>query len=106
MQNRESGVMADPPQPRIRAVMVENELFKSQIAVLDNAEQQRIWRSLRRARDGRATPGVERRWDGDWLLWPCGAYKVLLRPMSPEEVADTGATGEGIYLMGLEPSPF
>jgi hypothetical protein len=98
--------MADPSQARKPATMFEAERFESEIALLEHAEQKRIWRSLRRARDGMPTPGVERRWKGDWLLWPCGEYKVILRAMSPEEVAARGATGEGILLHALDPSPF
>ena len=98
--------MSAPSQPRARAVMVQNELFTSQLEALDEHERKIVWLSLSRARDGKPTPGVERPWDGDWLLWPCGQRQVLLRPMSPQEVAAAGGSGEGIYLMGIEPSPF
>jgi hypothetical protein len=87
--------------------MVESELFSSQMAELDAEVQGLIWRSLNRAREGRPTPGVEKPWEGDWLLWPCGDHHVLLRPMTEEEVAAvTGAPQKGILLIAIEPSPF
>jgi hypothetical protein len=87
--------------------MVESELFSSQMAELDAEAQGLIWRSLNRAREGRPTPGVEKPWQGDWLLWPCGGHQVVLRPMREEEVATvTGELQEGILLIAIEPSPF
>ncbi len=98
--------MSRPPQSGQPLAMIESELFASQMAELNTSEQGVIWRSLNRARKGQPTPGVEKHWDGDWLLWPCGSHKVLLRPMASAEVeAVTGEPGEGIFLMGIEPSP-
>jgi hypothetical protein len=87
--------------------MVGTALFWDQWKELDEEEQQRILKSLRRARDGLPTPGVDNPFGGEWLLWPCGDRKVLLRPMGRDEVeAETGAPGKGFLLYSVEPSPF
>ena len=99
-------MMSEAPQRGRPPRMIKSERFASQMAELDADARQLIWRSLNRAREGKPTPGVEKPWDGDWLLWPGGAYQVLLRQMTSVEVeAVTGEPGEGIYLMAIEPSP-
>ena len=98
--------MSAVPQADQTRVMIQSERFASQMAELDQEAQDLIWRSLNRAREGRKAVGVEKRWEGDWLLWPCGSRKVLLREMTPTEVEDlTGEHRDGICLMGIEPSP-
>lgn len=86
--------------------MFTTELFRSQMAELDEEEQELVWRWLRRARDGLPTPGVEKPWGGDWFLWPCGSptrYRVLLRPMAREEVESLpGSPSEGFLLYSVE----
>ncbi len=98
--------MNEAPQNGQPPAMIESERFASQMAELDAEAQRLIWRSLNRAREGKPTPGVEKPWGGDWLLWPCGRHQVLLRQMASAEVeAVTGRPGEGIFLMAIEPSP-
>lgn len=91
------------------AAMLQSELFRSQMAELNEEQQQLILTSLNRARDGKPTPGVENHWDSDYLLWPCGPqteYRVLLRPLTQSEVeAETGEARDGFYLIQIEPSP-
>lgn len=88
------------------AVLVESELFASQMAKLGDAEREMIWQSLARARDGKPTPGVESPWGAGYLLWPCGPhkeFKVLLRRLDPDEVeALAGDRREGFYLYRVE----
>jgi hypothetical protein len=104
-------VSVSPSQP---AVLIESELFKSQMEALGEGEdgeqeQQLIWRSLNRARHGLPTPGVSNPWGGEYRMWPCGPnkrYEVLLRAMTREEVEkETGSPGQGFYLIEIEPSP-
>jgi hypothetical protein len=84
-------------------IMLQTEQFAVQMAELDAVERARVWGWLKRARDGLPTFGVEKPWAGDWELWPCGTYRVLLRPLSPAEVQrETGVPGAGIYLVRLE----
>lgn len=98
--------MSKAPQGDQPLAMIESERFASQMAELNTEARGLIWRSLNRAREGKPTPGVEKPWDGDWLLWPCGSHRVLLRQLASAEVeAVTGEPGEGIFLMAIEPSP-
>lgn len=95
--------MTGVPSHGTPRAMVQNARFEREMEELDQGARREIWKSLKRARDDQPTPGVEKPWDGDWELWPCGKYRVLLRPMTREEVKTaTGAAGEGIYLMYIE----
>jgi hypothetical protein len=86
-------------------VVLQTEQFETQLAELDQGDQDAIWRSLKRARDGLPTFGIEKPWGGDWELWPCGAFRVLLRPLSHDEVeAQTGVSAPGLYLVQIEPA--
>ena len=91
------------------AALVQSELFRDQMAALNQDQRDVIWRSLRRAREGKYTPGVENPWGGDYMLWPCGPgpqHQVLLRPLNSEEVAAiTGQARAGFYLIEIRPSP-
>lgn len=92
------------------ATLIQSELFREQMAVLNQDQRDLIWRALSRARERKFTPGVERPWDADYLYWPCGPgkeFRVLLRPVNAEEIAALGGEGEdGFYLIRIEPSPF
>jgi hypothetical protein len=89
--------------------MLESELFRSQMAALNEEQRHLIWRSLNRARDGKLTLGVTNPWDGNYLVWPCGPhaeYRVILRRLERAEVAaETGELRDGFYLICIEPSP-
>jgi hypothetical protein len=95
--------------PSARAVLVQSELFREQMAALERDQQEVIWSSLSRAREGKFTPGVENPWGGDYLLWPCGPnkeHRVVLRPLNPDEIADVADAGvDSFYLISIEPSP-
>jgi hypothetical protein len=86
--------------------LVRTELFDEQMALLSQEARETIWRSLGRARAGKPTGGIDRPWDGPWLLWPCGERKVLMREMTTDEVKEeTGTLGEGYLLYALRPPP-
>jgi hypothetical protein len=94
------------PQNDESPAILKSEFFESQMASLDEEVRRKIWSSLSRAREGKPTPGVEQPWGGEWLRWPCGDYKVILRRLNPEEVAaQIGTPRDGLYLLALEPSP-
>ena len=79
--------------------MAETGLFTSQMKDLTELDAKTVWRSLQRARDGLVTPGVQKPWGGDWMLWPCGSYRVLLRPLNSEEASSLKPPADAGYLL-------
>jgi hypothetical protein len=97
------------PQIDVSAELVMTSLFKKHLAAIGKADRVAVKKTLDRVSCGKEAMGVERPWgpDSAWTRWPAGAYKVVVRPLDPSEVAAAlgGEPRAGFLLMILHPPP-
>lgn len=101
--------MTDQPQPSTPDELVTTPMFDNHLAVIGDTDRLAVIEALDRVRYGREASGVEKPWgaESDWMRWPAGAYKIVLRRLAPEEVAAAlgGEERAGFLLVALEPPP-